>query len=287
MLAVVLGGGGSRGALQAGALEVFLEAGLRPDMFVGTSIGAVNATVLAADPTAAGAGRLVEMWLSLRNEQFGPHSRSTAIWNLLCGRDSFFGNDKWQMLIQTRLPAQCYGELEKPCYAVAADMDNGEPVVFGDAPYDSLIDGLMASTAAFPIYPAWEVAGRHYIDGGFVAMVPVRQAIERGATQILAFDITNPLEPLHEVDSRLGRLNRCIDLLMNRQLIIDLEWAACQPRVSMKVLKMHEGEKIWFTDFSHTTALVEQGRRVARLALAEDDALSRLLGHDTLRFSHS
>ena len=46
-LAFVLGGGGGRGALQVGALRALLEAGLQPDLLVGTSAGAVNATYLA------------------------------------------------------------------------------------------------------------------------------------------------------------------------------------------------------------------------------------------------
>ena len=46
-VAFVLSGGGSRGALQVGALRALLEAGVQPDMVVGTSIGAVNATFLA------------------------------------------------------------------------------------------------------------------------------------------------------------------------------------------------------------------------------------------------
>jgi NTE family protein len=277
MLAIVLGGGGSRGALQAGALELLFEAGLDPDLFVGTSIGAVNAAALAAEPTLAGARRLVEMWLSLPDEQIGPFTQSTAIWNLLCGRDSCFNSDRWQIMIQERLPAQCYGELAKPCYAVATDMDSGEPVVFGDLPYDALVDGLMASTAAFPLFPAWQVDGRHYIDGGFVAMVPVRQAIERGATEIIALDITNPVEPFHLVDSRLSRFNRCLELLMNRHLSLDLEWAESQAHVTVKVIKMHEGEKIWFTDFSQTAGLIEQGRRVAEAAIAHDEGLLDLV----------
>jgi NTE family protein len=273
MLALVLGGGGSRGALQVGALEVMFEAGLQPDLYVGTSIGSVNAAAMAADPTIDGARRLVQMWLELAEEEIGPYNRSAAVWNLLCGRDSCFNSEQWQLLIQRQLPAQCYGELAKPCYAVATDMDSGEPAVFGDRPYDSLVDGIMASTAAYPLFPAWEIDGRAYIDGGFVAMVPVRQAIERGATEIIAFDITNPFEPLNAADSRLARFNRCIEVLMNRQLIIDLDWAASQPHVTVKVLKMHQSEKIWFTDFSQTAVLIEQGRRVAEAALAESEDL--------------
>lgn len=54
MIAFVLSGGGSRGALQVGALQVLLEAGVRPDLLVGASAGVVNAAYLAADPTPAG-----------------------------------------------------------------------------------------------------------------------------------------------------------------------------------------------------------------------------------------
>jgi NTE family protein len=46
-LAFVLGGGGARGAMQVGALRALFEAGMKPDLLVGTSIGAINATALA------------------------------------------------------------------------------------------------------------------------------------------------------------------------------------------------------------------------------------------------
>src|SRR3990172_10290928 len=55
MLAYVLSGGGSLGALQAGALEVLLERGPRPQIVVGTSAGALNAIFVAVDPTPRGA----------------------------------------------------------------------------------------------------------------------------------------------------------------------------------------------------------------------------------------
>jgi hypothetical protein len=62
--AVVFSGGDSRGAAQAGALQVILEAGVVPDLFVGTSVGAINAAFLAADPAdevwALGTGQLCE-----------------------------------------------------------------------------------------------------------------------------------------------------------------------------------------------------------------------------------
>ena len=60
--AFVLSGGGARGALQVGALRALLECGERPDVIVGTSIGAWNGAVLALDPTLPGVEALETAW---------------------------------------------------------------------------------------------------------------------------------------------------------------------------------------------------------------------------------
>ena len=59
--AFVLGGGGLLGAHQVGMLRALSEAGIRSDLVVGTSIGAINGVLVAADPAGA-AGRLGRMW---------------------------------------------------------------------------------------------------------------------------------------------------------------------------------------------------------------------------------
>src|ERR1700719_5409098 len=60
-VAFVLGGGGLLGAHEVGMLRALAEAGVRPDLVVGTSIGAINGAFVAADPLGA-AGRLSRMW---------------------------------------------------------------------------------------------------------------------------------------------------------------------------------------------------------------------------------
>src|SRR2546423_12989733 len=60
--AFVLGGGGLLGAHEVGMLRALAEAGVRPDLVVGTSIGALNGVLVAAEPAEA-AGRLARMWL--------------------------------------------------------------------------------------------------------------------------------------------------------------------------------------------------------------------------------
>jgi NTE family protein len=257
--------------MQAGALEILFAAGLRPDMYIGSSIGAINAAFLAANPTYQGAQQLVDTWLSLREGDFGPRSFRTAVWNLLRGRDACFQNSSWQMLIRRRLPGRHFSHLKRPCYAVTVDMNSGDLVVFGDRPDDSLFDGIMASTAAYPLFPAWQVQKHHYIDGGYVAMLPIRQAIERGATEVIALDITNPMLTLARTASRLQRLNRCAELLMNRLYQMDLEWAKAQPGVRLKIVKLQCPEAVWFIDFTRTAELVALGRAIGRRALEEGD----------------
>src|SRR6476661_3351688 len=73
---LVLAGGGARGAYEAGALSVLLpeleRRGERPSLFVGTSVGAINATFLAATqqlPAEQAVERLLDLWRNLRKEE--------------------------------------------------------------------------------------------------------------------------------------------------------------------------------------------------------------------------
>jgi NTE family protein len=70
--AFVLGGGSNPGTYGIGMLRALFEAGIRPDLVVGTSVGAVNAALVAAFPGAAAADRLVAVWNGLaRTGVFG------------------------------------------------------------------------------------------------------------------------------------------------------------------------------------------------------------------------
>ena len=63
-IAFVLGGGGVLGAVEVGMLRALLERGIRPDIIVGTSIGAVNGVLVAAEPTERVTARLAALWAS-------------------------------------------------------------------------------------------------------------------------------------------------------------------------------------------------------------------------------
>ena len=149
-------------------------------------------------------------------------------------------------------------------------MDSGDTRVFGDDANDRLLDGLMSSTAIAPYHPQWTVDGRRYVDGGYTALLPMREAMERGANEIIALNLTGQLMPSEQVKSSFDMLSHIIDLLMLRQVTSDVAYAHAYPHLRVKSIDLHPTAHMSVTDFSHTEELIAQGRAQASAALAED-----------------
>ena len=82
LTALVLGGGGTRGAVQIGMLQVLTEHGFVPDRIYGSSVGAVNGVAFAGDPTRSGVERMTEIWTRAhprRRLPPGPSARALAL----------------------------------------------------------------------------------------------------------------------------------------------------------------------------------------------------------------
>ena len=239
MLSFVLSGGGSRGALQVGALQALLEEGIRPDMVIGTSIGAINSVWFAADPTLEGVEKLKKLYATIMVDDFFPGGNKFAALNLVLQMPHLFVNDRFRQLLEEYLPVKTFGELALPCYVVATDMDSGENRVFGDNPDDRIIDGLMSSTAMTPLHPSWEVDGRVYADGGLGAMLPVREAVERGATEIIGLNLAAQLQSAAERRSAADTLTHVIDLLLHSQVKSQVEAVKRIDHVSVDVIDLN------------------------------------------------
>ena len=151
-IAFVLSGGGNYGSLQAGAVQVLLEANINPDMLVGTSAGALNSAFLAVDPTPEQAQRLGEIWCRVQPDDIGTHSNVAALRRLLTHKISLYDSQPLARFLEAQLPSdvKTFGDLKVHAYAVAVRLPDGEMWVFGDAPTDRLLDGLMSSSAIAP-----------------------------------------------------------------------------------------------------------------------------------------
>src|SRR5581483_2216174 len=162
--AFVLGGGGLLGAHEVGMLRALAEAGVRPDLVVGTSIGALNGVLVAADPAAA-AGRLTRMWLG----------------------------EELRMTLASVLPGDSFSDLELPFQCVAANIEGATARWFSSGP---VVPAVMASCAVPGLLPPVEIDGEHYFDGGLVDSIPVGRAVALGASTVYVLQVGRIESPL-------------------------------------------------------------------------------------------
>lgn len=151
----MLGRGGARGALQVGALRALYEAGYRPDLWVGTSIGAVNAAYLAVHGfTPEGLQGLEEAWHDAARRDLLPSNFLRTTVRFLLGSP----RARERQLVRFReffvehgiRPEITFGDLELPLVLVATDLARFDPVYYGRNPSESVLEGLLASLAIPP-----------------------------------------------------------------------------------------------------------------------------------------
>ncbi|HEX8983417.1 MAG TPA: patatin-like phospholipase family protein [Ktedonobacterales bacterium] len=199
--AFVFSGGGAHGALQVGALRALFEAGIRPDMLVGTSIGAWNAAWLAQSPTLAGVEMLAAIWKSLRTEHvmlgtcrsiwsrvraLGGLFLLTALRRLFGGCSSLYSDTGLRQILSQRFADLTFEDLALPLSVIAANLSHGGRAVFQRG---RIVDTLLASSAIPGVFPPVDVDGALYADGGLVDGCSVETAIEMGARRIFILAI--------------------------------------------------------------------------------------------------
>src|SRR6201996_5542388 len=175
--AYVLGGGGLLGAHEVGMLRALSEAGVRPNIVVGTSIGAVNGAFVAADPDRA-AERLADLW---GGDSLGMVFSETVLARavrLAPSGTPLHAIEPLHRLLGDALPARDFTDLELPFHCVAASIENAAARWFSSGP---LIPAVMASCAVPGLLPPVEIDGGHYFDGGLVDSIPVGRAVALGA----------------------------------------------------------------------------------------------------------
>jgi NTE family protein len=261
-VAFVLSGAGNFGSLQVGALQVLLERGIRPDLLVGTSAGAMNATSFAMDPSLDGIHRLAEHWRSAAHDAVSRRGDLAIMWRLLTRHDSLMPNEPLLRYMKRTLPPGivCFGDLGLPTYALAVRLDTGEARCFGDDPSDRIVDGLMATTAIPGFYPPWECDGVKFIDGGVVSFLPVQMAVERGATEIYALNVSPAPARADGLRGTLAISMRAIDLMIQGQGLREVQLYESLRGVTVHHIRLSSERPIAFWDFRHADHLMAAGR---------------------------
>ncbi|MEO3758543.1 patatin-like phospholipase family protein [Mycobacterium sp. B14F4] len=191
--AFVLGGGGVLGAAEAGMARALLEAGVRPDLVCGTSVGAINGAAIAADPTLHGVDRLLDIWGSLAEHGVldGSLLRRTA--HVVRRRTSLHGNGPLRQMLRDRLPARTFEELAVPFECVAASIERAREQWFDSG---DLIEPVLASCALPGVFPPVQIGDEHFFDGGLVNSIPLDHAVARGADTVWVLHVGRVEEQL-------------------------------------------------------------------------------------------
>lgn len=237
-VALILSGGGARGAYEVGVLSYVLDElarlrGGRPpriDILCGTSVGAINACYLAAhlsDPTL-GVRRLVELWSDLHIETvlgFGMRQALSIPRLLIGGGDSgvgLFDVTPMARLIEREVPWRAiartlrHGHLGALSVS-ATEVGTGRTVIFmqtgpdgalpSQAPPRTVIRGAhigplhaLASAAIPLIFPPVRIGEDLYMDGGVRQNTPIAPALRLGATHVLAIGLSREIRDVHTAE---------------------------------------------------------------------------------------
>ncbi len=184
--ALVLGGGGAFGVVQAAYIQVALDMGFAPEIVVGTSVGALNGAWLAIHPDRP--EELLKIWLSLNNLKLVKMSPARLA-RIARNPISFAVNEIVPEVMSRYLPSARFEDARIDLSVVATNLTKGERRVFRSGPLEQAI---LASTAIPGVFAPVEIDGDLYVDGGVVASVDLASALEMGATEIFAIDLTPP-----------------------------------------------------------------------------------------------
>src|SRR5262245_23467031 len=155
-------------------LRALFESGLRPDFLIGTSVGAINAAWVAANPEAAAMADLSEIWLGLRRQDVFPISPVTGARGLLGRANHFIANDNLRALLEEHIPYRRLEDAALPVLVVATELKSGRATILRSGP---AVPALLASCAIPGVFPTVTIGRREYIDGHHVVPEAARRTL--------------------------------------------------------------------------------------------------------------
>lgn len=180
-IAFVLGGGGGKGSCQVGMLRALLESGIRADLVVGVSVGALNGAKYAEDPSIASIDALGDLWTSLDQDGLFPKRLFGNSWRYAQKSSAVFPASGLVNLIKTHISVADIADMTIPLQVLAAKYEDGAEVWFDHGPPQEV---LYASAAIPGVFPPFTFNGETLVDGGIVDDAPILRAVDLGATEI-------------------------------------------------------------------------------------------------------
>lgn len=221
MRALVLSGGGAKGAYQVGALYHILGHETY-DLLCGISVGALNSGFLSQyDNLKLGAWHLNKMWRETNNRKvrkFWPGWFAAALW-----KPSLYNSTPLQKMVKKHISPD---KMVRELIVGAVSIPEGEYQIWTDQDKD-IIEGILASSAFPAMLNPIKTRGRLWLDGGLHRVTPIKDAIDAGATEIDVI-MTSPHEDNREISPCASAIDLAIasmDILLDEAIDKDLKLA--------------------------------------------------------------
>ena len=264
----MLSGGGNLGALQLGMLRALLEHDVRPDLVVGCSVGAINGAGFADAPTVEGIAGIEAMWVDLDKHDLLPSGWANAV-ALARRGEAIHDLSGLRHMAEETLRATTFEELAVHFECVATDVAGAREVWFDSGP---IVEPILASSALPAIYPAVEIDGVRYLDGGIVNDVPISRAVELGARTIYILQVGSFMRTRREPRRPLDVVVQAYWVARHHRFKRELD--ALPPDVDVHVLPTGETPRMRFNDFTHSATLIARAHE-ASTAYLDELALGR------------
>lgn len=198
MKALVLSGGGSKGSYQIGVWKALKKLHIKFDIVTGTSVGALNGALI----TQKSYFRAIKLWKKINLKLlFGENaidSTNDLKVMTMYGKE-FLKNGgmevkKLENLIEKEIRYKKLMKSKINYGLVTFNLTTKKPVQITkkEIPKHLIGDYLMASASCYPAFKQKNIEGERYIDGGFFDNLPINLAIEMGADEIVAVDLSAP-----------------------------------------------------------------------------------------------
>jgi len=284
-LAVVLGGGAARGIAHVGVLAVLDELGVRPDLIVGTSIGALVGGLYACCGHAAEVRRRLEEFVAAGGYDAGPYRRfvqmdlregdgffsqvkksvlkGLALGKVLVGK-SIIPAEECDRALSALIPDVQIESLGLPFACVAADLLSGDEVLITGG---NLRRAVQASCAIPGVYEPVPEGEMLLVDGGWVDKTPVPCARFLGADRVLAVSVARELRD--EMDRNLA-----VDVILRSNILATCRLDRLQLAGADLVLEPRLDDVHWM-GFDQVAPVIGRGEEVARSRADEIRLLAR------------
>ncbi len=282
-VALALGGGGARGLAHLGVLAFLEKEGIKIDMIVGTSIGALVGAVYCMNKSALLTYSTLSNFFSsegfdhkyfekVRNMMVSTETKPGFLKKIkrifLLGSfaiktattESYIPREKVEKSIESLFGDKCLEELPVKLAIIASDLNNAKKVIITDG---KISDAVKASIAIAGIFPSVKIEGKILIDGGYVNQIPVEDAFKLGADVVIAVDVSSIVPPLKEDEKVSGSKSQI------RATMILAETAKMYQLRFADVIVKPQLEELHWTEFDKIDVFFEKGFSVAGEKISE------------------